>query len=127
LFTRITIVVAAIWVLLSMASLKILNERSATAHLNPVERGQPTTTGKSGSTLPGMTLPGATKRGADAPGKATDSETTAPLAVPPSGGSPEAPPPAAPEPAAPPAGAKSPAGAGAKPANTTKSSDTPQP
>src|SRR5688572_18084678 len=38
LFTRITIVVAAIWVLLSMASLKVLSSRSATAGLNPNAR-----------------------------------------------------------------------------------------
>ncbi len=43
LFTRITIVVAAIWVVLSMASLKVLNQRSATANLNASERGQRTT------------------------------------------------------------------------------------
>src|SRR6187431_279175 len=40
LFTRITIVVAAIWVLLSMASLKVLNQYSGTANLNPVQHGQ---------------------------------------------------------------------------------------
>src|SRR5687767_10420499 len=37
LFTRITIVVAAIWVLLSMASIKVLAQRQA---LNPNLRGQ---------------------------------------------------------------------------------------
>ena len=42
LFTRITIVVAAIWVLLSMASLKVLNQYSATAGLIRSQRGQPT-------------------------------------------------------------------------------------
>src|SRR5438132_13815572 len=44
LFTRVTIVVAAIWVVLSMASLKILNNYSNTARLSPAERGRPTTT-----------------------------------------------------------------------------------
>src|SRR5215470_9388956 len=39
LFTRITIVVAAIWVLLSMASIKVLTETSS-AGLNPQERGR---------------------------------------------------------------------------------------
>src|SRR6187401_3757113 len=43
LFTRITIVVAAIWVLLSMASLKVLNQYSGTANLNANERGSATT------------------------------------------------------------------------------------
>src|SRR6188508_3808392 len=43
LFTRITIVVAAIWVVLSMASLKVLNQYSTTANLNANERGSATT------------------------------------------------------------------------------------
>jgi preprotein translocase subunit SecG len=38
LFTRITIIVAAIWVLLSMASLKILNQRSAFGGLSPAAK-----------------------------------------------------------------------------------------
>src|SRR5437763_17010077 len=42
LFTRITIVVAAIWVLLSMAALKVLNQYSATGGLSPGEPGQAT-------------------------------------------------------------------------------------
>src|SRR6187549_1868712 len=52
LFTRITIIVAAIWVLLSMASLKVLNQYAATGSLNPNVRGQPT--------APGELLPSAT-------------------------------------------------------------------
>src|SRR6266403_1361838 len=45
LFTRITIVVAAIWVLLSMASIKILNQQSQTGGLRagahaPVSAGK---------------------------------------------------------------------------------------
>src|SRR6478736_4316900 len=44
LFTRITIVVAAIWVVLSMASLKVLNNYASTGGLSPAERGRPTTT-----------------------------------------------------------------------------------
>src|SRR3954468_9180356 len=42
LFTRITIVVAILWVILSMASIKVLSHYSTTATLNPSERGQPT-------------------------------------------------------------------------------------
>src|SRR3954465_3998137 len=42
LFTRITIIVAGIWGLLSMASLKVLNQYAATGTLNPNVRGQPT-------------------------------------------------------------------------------------
>src|SRR5262245_15011492 len=38
LFTRITVVVAAIWVLLSLAALRVLNQRSATAGLDPTVR-----------------------------------------------------------------------------------------
>src|SRR4029079_16826073 len=47
LFTRITIVVAAIWVILSMASLKILNQYSTTGGLSAAERGKPTATSAS--------------------------------------------------------------------------------
>src|SRR6185503_16641332 len=39
LFTRVTIVVAAIWVILSMASLKVLNQYSTTGGLSSSERG----------------------------------------------------------------------------------------
>src|ERR1044071_8930328 len=41
LFTRITIVVAAIWVLLSMAALKVLNEQGNTGGLRASERAAP--------------------------------------------------------------------------------------
>src|SRR5436853_678619 len=44
LFTRITIIVAAIWVVLSMASLKVLNNYASTGGLSPAERGRPTNT-----------------------------------------------------------------------------------
>src|SRR5881394_3773159 len=46
LFTRITIVVAAIWVLLAMAALKVLNPHDV-AGFNPALRGQATPTSKS--------------------------------------------------------------------------------
>jgi preprotein translocase subunit SecG len=64
LFTRITIVVAAIWVLLSMASLKVLNQYSGTANLDASQRGQaiPAKTGEGGL------LPSATKTGDGAMG-----------------------------------------------------------
>src|ERR1044071_2543032 len=41
LFTRITIIVAAIWILLSMASLKVLNEQGNTGGLRASERAAP--------------------------------------------------------------------------------------
>src|SRR5947208_1988930 len=59
LFTRITIITAAIWVLLSMASLKVLNQYSTTGGLSPTERGQATPVSKMGEGL----LPSATKSG----------------------------------------------------------------
>src|SRR5262245_37125937 len=71
LFTRITIVVAAIWVLLSMASLKVLNQYSATGGLSATERGAPT----SKSTDGGL-LPGATKSLDESTGKTPEAETT---------------------------------------------------
>jgi preprotein translocase subunit SecG len=60
LFTRITIVVAAIWVVLSMASLKVLNQYSMTANLNANERGSATTKATKSE---GGVLPSATKLG----------------------------------------------------------------
>src|SRR5438132_8956013 len=58
LFTRVTIVVAAIWVLLSMASLKVLNPHTVTG-FNPAIRG--TATPPASKTTEGGLLPGATK------------------------------------------------------------------
>ncbi len=60
LFTRITIVVAAIWVLLSMASLKVLNQYSVTGNFNPNDRGAVVPATKTGD---GGLLPSATKSG----------------------------------------------------------------
>jgi preprotein translocase subunit SecG len=57
LFTRITIVVAAIWVLLSMASLKVLNPHTV-AGFDPNIRGKETPISKTGE---GGLLPSATK------------------------------------------------------------------
>src|SRR3954452_12490196 len=74
LFTRITIVVAAIWVVLSMASLKILNNYSNTAGLSPAERGRPTTTAPK---TEGGLLPSATKSGETPAEKSTEGEPAA--------------------------------------------------
>src|SRR5437762_6750007 len=57
LFTRITIVVAAIWVLLAMAALKMLNQTNVSG-FNQALRGQATPTTKTGE---GGLLPSATK------------------------------------------------------------------
>jgi len=55
LFTRVTIVVAAIWVILSMASLKVLNQYSSTGGLSASERGRPTTTAPASTDTPAST------------------------------------------------------------------------
>jgi preprotein translocase subunit SecG len=78
LFTRITIVVAAIWVLLSMASLKVLNQQSARANMDPTLRGQPTTTSKSGDGRPGEVFPSATIPGKTAEQEPSPSTNAAP-------------------------------------------------
>lgn len=115
LFTRITIVVAAIWVLLSMASLKVLSGRSATAGLDatprrnvpaaPVEPGgagagalAPPAAGGTKSATPDAAVPGTETPAAATP---TTGDATTPAAAPP----------ASPPPAAAPV-----ADAGAKPA-----------
>src|SRR5262245_13332272 len=86
LFTRITIIVAAIWVLLSMASLKVLNQYSTTGGLSASEHGQAAPTRKTtdGGLLPSATgktpeeepVPGTTPA---APGK-SEAAPTAPAA-----------------------------------------------
>jgi preprotein translocase subunit SecG len=103
LFTRITIIVAAIWVLLSMASLKILSQRSERAGLNPEARGmtapktpaggkgaafipdsaEPATTTAPPSTSDSKSTPASGDAGAPATGNGPTSSGTAP-----SGGSP---------------------------------------
>src|SRR5262245_63519153 len=59
LFTRITIVVAALWVLLSMAALKVLNPHTVSG-FNENLRGQATQTSKStqGGLLPRANMSG---------------------------------------------------------------------
>src|SRR5262245_15344196 len=74
LFTRITIVVAAIWVLLSMASIKVLSQASSTASMDPNQLGLPTATNKSGPGAPGAAAAGKTAE-AD-PGSAAPGATT---------------------------------------------------
>src|SRR5215468_8344832 len=93
LFTRITIVVAAIWVLLSMASIKVLSQQSSTASFDPNLRGQPAATSKSGEGTPGATLPGTTGSGkaAEADSAAPGPEAPAPTTATPTGQQPPAP------------------------------------
>ena len=82
LFTRITIVVAALWVLLAMAALKVLNPHGVSG-FDPALRGQAAPPAK---TAPGGLLPSTTKS-AEAPagkteevgpGAAPSSSSTAP-------------------------------------------------
>jgi preprotein translocase subunit SecG len=115
LFTRITIVVAALWVLLAMAALKILNPYDVSG-FNRSLRGQatpPTKTGEGGLLFGGnnATSP-AGEQSADgkAPGgKAADGEKSAPAAEAPSPSPPASAAPATTEaaPASPPGEAKS--------------------
>lgn len=102
LFTRITIVVAAIWVLLSMASIKVLAQRtpfsSQKGYVAPPTA--PTTPGAK----PGTTAPAATPT-PEAPPVTTPPATTPPAATtpatsPPAAATPEAPPTTTPVPAA---------------------------
>jgi preprotein translocase subunit SecG len=104
LFTRITIVVAAIWVLLSMASLKVLNEQGSSGGLNAGERSLPPPAAKSGLDTPAATLPGDDKstgteleKGLPAepaktsdPASGTDATKTPPASPPPAATTPPA-------------------------------------
>jgi len=121
LFTRITIVVAAIWVLLSMAALKVLNQYSATGGLSPGERGQATPVSRPAE---GGQLPSATKSGevpaekaekADSSPAAPSAEKSAPPAT-----SADSLPTATPTVPAPSPPAKSSENTGAKPADSAK-------
>jgi preprotein translocase subunit SecG len=103
-FTRITIIVAAIWVVLSMASLKVLNSYASTGGLSPAERGSrtinvtpkteggllPSATTKSGESPAEKTTdkgaesePAATKSSSEAEAPAAAPVATAPAATPP--------------------------------------------
>jgi preprotein translocase subunit SecG len=101
LFTRITIVVAAIWVLLSMAALKVLNEQGSTGGLRASERGLPP---------PAATAPADSSKGTP---PATDSKAT-PEA--PATDTPAEAPSTTPPPALPPGPATTPAPASSPPA-----------
>ena len=93
LFTKITIAVAAIWILLSMAALKVLNTRSATAGLTPGTRA-PLTPGTEPAKGTTATTPATTNSSVPPPipagekaSPATDGKPatdTAPASTPPS-------------------------------------------
>jgi hypothetical protein len=108
-------VVAAIWVLLSMGSLKVLNNASMTGNFNPNIRGQAVPAAKSGE---GGLLPGATKSGEGVTPEAvpTDEKT---------GAAPAAEAPGATSPPAAPAGTKS--DASTPPAESAKAADAAKP
>ena len=91
LFTRITIITAAIWVLLSMTALKFLNDRSATAGLSPNVRPRATAPVAPGPAPPGTVVPPATSDDKAAAPRNEASSTAAPKT-----GDSSAPPPAAP-------------------------------
>jgi preprotein translocase subunit SecG len=125
LFTRVTIVVAAIWVVLSMASLKVLNQASNTAGLNAGERGRPTATTKpgEGGLLPSATTPDTTKSGETPAEKAADDQPAATK----TGTESEAPA-ATPAPSAtPPAATEAPAPSSPAPSNDAKPADEAKP
>jgi len=117
LFTRITIVVAAIWVILSMASLKVLNQYSTTGGLSSSERGRPTTTAPASG---GAALPGATKSSETPAEKAAEGEPAATKATSDAEAAAPAPGAAAPAPT-------SPATSDAPSADAAKSSDAAKP
>lgn len=115
LFTRITIVVAAIWVLLSMAALKVLNPHNVAGY-NTELRGQATPTSKS---TEGGLLPSATKPG-EAPAGKTDGATPEASETPAAPGATAAAPSTAPAPAEQPSAASEAKPADAKPADAAK-------
>ncbi len=87
LFTRITIVVAALWVLLAMGALKILNPHGVTGY-DPSLRGQATPPAK---TTSGSLSPSTTKSAEAPAGKSDEGATTAPKAEAPAATAPAAP------------------------------------
>jgi preprotein translocase subunit SecG len=90
LFTRVTIVVAAVWIILSMTALKVLNQRSATAGMNkqktgvtapatpgtPAASGTPTTPATTPATPPATTPPAESP--AETPASSTPASEPAP-------------------------------------------------
>ena len=93
LFTRITIVVAAIWVLLSMASIKVLAQRQV---FNPNQTGTVMpSAGKSDKSTPGAPAASPAKGTTPAAPPGTGTSTPAPAPAPATSSAPaEAPPPA---------------------------------
>jgi preprotein translocase subunit SecG len=79
LFTRITIVVAALWVLLAMASIKVLAQRQV---FDVSQKGMPIPAAKT-PTIPGTTLPGTTPAEAPPPAAPASSPPAAPASSPP--------------------------------------------
>jgi preprotein translocase subunit SecG len=76
-FTRVTIVVAAVWIFLSMAAVKVLTQQASTGGLRPGQRaGAPLNAGKNGAT--GIEAPEGTK--ADEAEKAPAGEGSTPEA-----------------------------------------------
>ena len=73
LFTRITIVVAALWILLSMAALKVLNQQSSTGGLSAGAKAPVSAPDAPGTSTPGSSAPGSTAPGTTAPGSTTPS------------------------------------------------------
>ena len=122
LFTRITIGVAFLWVLLSMLSLRVLNHRAQTAGLSTTRTPAvvaPLAPGKGVPTLPGKEPASGEKAGGDK--ASTETPPPATKETPVEGGTPA---PSAPPAATPPSDpAPAPAGgndAGAKPAESPK-------
>jgi preprotein translocase subunit SecG len=123
LFTRITIVVASIWVLLSLTTLGVLNGRSRTAGLNPNNRrsaptvpAAPGGTSGTGAVAPpanadakspaaGETVPGTDAPNANSPAANTPAAKMPAGNVPAATGADAATPPAEPPPPAAPASA----------------------
>jgi len=78
LFTRITIVVAALWVLLAMAALKVLNPHGVSG-FDPDLRGQAAPAAK---TTSGDLVPSATKSAEAPAGKSEEATTSAKIETP---------------------------------------------
>lgn len=76
LFTRVTIVVAAVWVLLSMGALKVLNSQAETAGYDVRDVGRAATTSKDGTGKADSTKAGVTDAETAEPG-ATESAAPA--------------------------------------------------
>jgi preprotein translocase subunit SecG len=96
LFTRITIVLATIWVLLSLAALKVLNDRSRAGGLATGVRGFDAPLVPGGKSVPGVPGTSLPLPDATAPASGTAPSTTPPPTATPTESAPSAAPPAAP-------------------------------